>query len=94
MIESIGKIPNPKGNETLIAALKDKNWDIRENAAQAFEKRKDPKAVEPLLQMLKEARAQNRSFSILYAENALKNITSIYGPNKDKEWQQWWEENK
>ena len=163
-IAAIGYIPGAKGNDTLIAALKNKDWYVRENAARALEIRKDPRAIEPLtqlfrearaqdrgafldasraldaiagrehmdavlyddlvaglrsrnwkacddaasdlwhrkvtravgplLQMLKEARSEKREMSITWAERALENNTGIAGPNKDKEWLQWWEEHK
>ena len=164
VIAAIGYIPGTKGNDILIAALKNKDWHVRENAAQALEIRKDPEAVAPLtqmlrearaddrgaaidaeraldaiagrehmnailyddlvaalrdkdwktcdkiasnlsyrespsavgllLQMLKEARSEKREMSVIWAERALENNTGIPASNKDKEWQQWWEENK
>ena len=54
----------------------------------------DTRAVGPLLEVLKEARKKKDISVINNAENALGDLTKIYGPDKDKQWEDWWSKKK
>lgn len=43
-----------KSVESLINALKDSDWQVRQRAAKALGKRGDKQAVQPLIQVLKD----------------------------------------
>lgn len=52
--EALGKLGDVRAVNPLIAALKDKQWDVRLTAAEALGKLKDTRAVEPLITALKD----------------------------------------
>jgi HEAT repeat protein len=76
--------------EPLIAALRDKNANVREEVAGALRRTKDPRAIEPLIASLKDEDSDVRH----NAARALKKVTGQdFGQDPEK-WQEWWEENK
>jgi HEAT repeat protein len=70
--------------------LKHEDLHVREKAAEALGEIKDPKAIEPLISVLKD----NGETVSEIAANALQNITGKdFGQDYDK-WLKWWEKNK
>jgi hypothetical protein len=96
--EALEKI-NPKWRETeeakkwvpvFISDLKSKSLGTREAAVYALGELKDPRAVEPLIEALKDENPDVRE----RAANALQKITGQNFGENPEEWQKWWEKNK
>ena len=88
--EALGKIGRP-AVEPLIAALKDRNSDVRRYAAWALGEIGDARVVVPLIGALKDEDPWVRE----EATGALWLITEPYFGEEDPEkWSKWWEQNK
>ncbi len=69
----MGWLNDPRAVEPLIAALKDTNLGVRQNAAGALGRIKDPRAVEPLIAALQDTNANVR-------HNAMVGLAEIQDP--------------
>ncbi len=52
---ALGEMRDPRAVEPLIAALKDKDYEVRVCAAIALGEMRDPRAVEPLIESMEDS---------------------------------------
>jgi HEAT repeat protein len=69
--------------------LKDEDWLVRKNSAEALGQIGDTRAIEALIAALKDNELKVR----LEAADALNRITSQYFDINPADWQAWWEKN-
>lgn len=86
---ALAKIGDP-ALKPLIAALKDRNTNVQFRAAKALGAIKDFRAVEPLIEVMK----NNLGLPSQEAGRALLNITGEHFGNRPEEWQKWWDQVK
>ena len=88
-ITALKKIGTP-AVEPLIAALKSKDKEIKGYAASILGGIKDNRAIEPLIDLLDDKDSTVRKM----ASKALKTITGTHMGEDQKQWQEWWKDNK
>lgn len=87
---TLGKVKDDRALEALIFALKHKDLGVRIAAAEALSDKKNPKAIPPLINGLKENEEVVREAFV----KSLQEITGEdFGQDHDK-WEKWWNKNK
>lgn len=81
-----------KGSEPLIMSLRDQDWWIQAGAAQILGETREPRAVEPLISLLKSSELNTPPW--FSAIEALETITGEHFGSDSEKYQKWWEQNK
>ena len=84
--EALGKVVSPESIDSLIGALSDQDWGVRNNAVWALGQLKDPRAIQPLIDALGDLdwRARNKAASALGAIKDPRAIEPLIAALKDE----------
>ena len=84
--EALGKVVSPETIDSLIGALGDQDWGVRNNAVWALGQLKDPRAIQPLIDTLGDLdwRARNKAASALGAIRDPRAVEPLIGALKDE----------
>ena len=84
--EALGKIISPESLDSLIGALGDHDWGVRNNALWALGQLKDPRAIQPLIEALGDLdwRARNKAASALGGLKDARAIEPLIAALKDE----------